>query len=166
VSGSLGDAALAVAHGKGRVELAARELKRCMRRLERPSPRIALGIALRGIAHAAIDVSDGLSADLGHICERSRLGANVYIAQVPCSPLLARLADRAVAHEALLAGGDDYELCFTAPVQRRGRVQALSRRLGLPLTRIGTMRRGRGVRLLRPDGSAVRIGKRGFDHFG
>ncbi|MPZ43749.1 MAG: thiamine-phosphate kinase [Betaproteobacteria bacterium] len=166
VSGSLGEAALGVAHGKGRVTLAANELARCMCRLERPTPRIALGIALRGIAHAAIDISDGLAADLGHICVRSKLGADVHVAQVPRSPLLARLGDRAAAHEALLAGGDDYELCFTAPVRRRGHVQALSTQLGLPLTRIGTMRRGRGVRLLRADGAVARIGKRGFDHFG
>jgi len=166
VSGSLGEAALGVAHGKGRVTLSPDALVRCMRRLERPNPRIALGIALRGIAHAAIDVSDGLSADLGHICERSRLGADVHVAQLPRSPLLARLADSALMYEALLAGGDDYELCFTAPVPRRARVETLSKRLGLPLTRIGSMRRGRGVRLLRADGAVVRIGKRGFDHFG
>lgn len=166
VSGMLGDAALGVAHGKGRVTLAEGEWVRCMRRLERPNPRIELGIALRGVAHAAIDISDGLAADLGHICERSRLGADVYVAQVPRSPLVARLADRRLAHEVLLAGGDDYELCFTAPVRGRGRVQALGKRLGLPLTRIGTMRRGRGVRLLNADGDAVRIGRHGFDHFG
>jgi thiamine-monophosphate kinase len=166
VSGALGDAAIAVAHCKGRVQLAARELARCMRRLERPTPRIALGIALRGIARAAIDISDGLAADLGHICERSKLGADVYLAQVPRSPPLARLGDRAAAHAALLAGGDDYELCFTAPARRRNQVEGLSKRLGLALTRIGAMRRGRGVRALRADGSAVRIGKRGFDHFG
>jgi thiamine-monophosphate kinase len=166
VSGSLGEAALGVAHGKGRVRLSAGELARCMRRLERPTPRIALGIALRGVAHAAIDISDGLAADLGHICERSKLGADVHVAQVPRSPLLARLADRAAAHEALLAGGDDYELCFTAPVRRRRHIHALGERLGLPLTRIGAMRRGRGVRLLCADGAVARIGQRGFDHFG
>jgi thiamine-monophosphate kinase len=166
VSGSLGEAALGVAHGKGRVRLSSAAAARCRRRLDRPAPRVALGIALRGIAHAAIDVSDGLCADLGHICERSRLGADVYVAQVPRSRLLERLADRALVHQALLAGGDDYELCFTAPVRRRATVQALGERLGLPLTRIGAMRRGRGVRLLDADGAAVRIGIRGFDHFG
>jgi thiamine-monophosphate kinase len=166
VSGSLGDAALAVAHRKRRVQLSAAELARCKRRLERPDPRVALGMALRGIAHAAIDISDGLCADLGHICERSKLGADVHVERVPHSSLLARLADRALLHEALLAGGDDYELCFTAPVRARRRVQALSRRLDLPLTRIGAMRRGRGVRLLNETGRALRIGTRGFDHFG
>ena len=166
VSGALGEAALGIAHGKGRVQLAAAELARCMRRLERPTPRIALGIALRGIAHAAIDISDGLAADLGHICERSKLGADVRLAQLPRSPLLARLADHRLMHEALLSGGDDYELCFTAPARRRSDVQVLSKRLGLALTRIGAMRRGRGVRLLRADGSLARIGQRGFDHFG
>src|SRR5690606_18990594 len=108
----LGDAALGIAHRKGRIALSPGALARCMRRLERPDPRVALGIALRAIAHAAIDVSDGLAADLGHICERSRLGADLHLEQMPRSALLARLADRALVHEALLAGGDDYELCF------------------------------------------------------
>ena len=137
-----------------------------MRRLDRPDPRVALGIALRGIARAAIDVSDGLTADLGHICERSRLGADVYVERVPRSPLLARLADRALALRAVLAGGDDYELCFTAPVRARPAIEALGKRLGVPLTRIGAMRRGRGIRLLQADGSRLRIGSGGFDHFG
>ncbi len=166
VSGPLGEAALAVAQRKGRVELSPAELARCMRRLERPNPRVALGIALRGIAHAAIDLSDGLVADLGHICERSRLGADLHLAQVPRSPLIARLADRALVREALLAGGDDYELCFTAPVRRRSAIEALGARLGLAVARVGTMRRGRAVRVLDADGRRVTLGRRGFDHFG
>lgn len=166
VSGALGDAALAVAHRKGRVELGARELARCMRRLQRPQPRIGLGLALRGIAHAAIDVSDGLLADLGHICERSGLAADVDVDRVPRSPILTRMRDRKLLQQVLLAGGDDYELCFTAPVRRRLRLEAMRRRIGLPLTRIGTMRAGRGVRLFAADGAELRIGKRGFDHFG
>jgi thiamine-monophosphate kinase len=166
VSGTLGDAALAVAHRKGRVKLPARELARCVRRLDRPQPRIALGLALAGVARAAIDISDGLAADLGHICERSRLGADIHVDRIPRSSALVRLADPAVAQKALLAGGDDYELCFTAPASRRARIAALGKRSGLPVTRIGAMRPGRGVRLLRADGSLLRMGARGFDHFG
>jgi thiamine-monophosphate kinase len=166
VSGMLGDAALGVAHRRGRVRLSAAAAARCMRRLDRPDPRVALGIALRGIARAAIDVSDGLTADLGHVCERSRLGADVYVERVPRSPLLARLADRALALRAVLAGGDDYELCFTAPVRARSAIEALGKRLGVPVTRVGAMRRGRGIRLLQADGSRLRIGSGGFDHFG
>lgn len=166
VSGTLGDAALAVAHRKGRVRLSARALAHCRRRLERPSPRIALGIALRGIARAAIDVSDGLAADLGHICSRSGLGAEVRIEQLPRSPVVARCADSAIGREVLVAGGDDYELCFTAPPGRRKRIEALAVRLRLPLTRVGTMRLGRGVRLLDGDGETLAIARRGFEHFG
>jgi thiamine-monophosphate kinase len=166
VSGFLGEAALAVAHQKGRIELGARDLARCMRRLQRPQPRIGLGLALRGIAHAAIDISDGLLADLGHICERSGLAADLDLDRIPRSLSVTRVRDRRLLQEVLLAGGDDYELCFTAPVRRRAQMESLRRRIGVPLTRIGTMRRGRGVRLLGADGVPLRIGKRGFDHFG
>lgn len=166
VSGVLGEAALGVAHRRGRVRLTAAEARRCMRRLDQPQPRVALGIALRGVARAAIDVSDGLAADLGHICERSQLGADVHVERVPRSPLLDRLADRTLALEALLAGGDDYELCFTAPARSRPAIEAIGQRLGVTLTRIGVMRRGRGVRVLGSGGARLRLGSRGFDHFG
>lgn len=168
VSGHLGDAALAVASQRGQIELTGSDRSRCVRALERPTPRVALGIALRGIAHAAIDISDGLLADLGHICERSRLGADVWIDAVPRSRVLARLAGTGTGtgEQALLAGGDDYELCFTAPARARKRIVALGVRLAQPLTRVGSMRRGRGVRVLRADGHVVRPGKAGFDHFG
>jgi thiamine-monophosphate kinase len=166
VSGALGDAAFAVAHRKRRVRLSARELARCRRRLEWPAPRIALGIALRGIAHAAIDISDGLAADLGHICSRSGLGAELWLERVPRSRVVARRGGSLLAEEALIAGGDDYELCFTAPPARRKRVEALATRLALPLTHVGTMRSGRGVRLLDAGGEPLAIARRGFEHFG
>ena len=137
-----------------------------MRRLQRPQPRIALGLALRGIARAAIDISDGLLADLGHICERSGLAADIEIDRIPCAPFVKHLGNRRLIRDALLAGGDDYELCFTAPLRRRGHVESLPGRIGVPLTRIGTMRRGRGVRLFGSDGAELRVGQRGFDHFG
>jgi thiamine-monophosphate kinase len=165
VSGVLGDAALAVAHRKRRVLLTARELAHCRRRLERPAPRIALGIALRGIARAAIDVSDGLAADLGHICSRSRLAAELRIDALPRSAVVARRAGGALGREVLTAGGDDYELCFTAPRARRKRIEALAARLGLPLTRVGTMRPGHGVRLYDAGGEPLTISRRGFEHF-
>jgi thiamine-monophosphate kinase len=166
VSGRLGDAALAVAHRKRRLRLTRTELARCQRALELPQPRIALGIALRGIAHSALDISDGLLADLGHICERSGLGAAVRIEAIPRSPLVQRMLASSAGGEALLAGGDDYELCFTAAPAARARIDALGARLGLLLTRIGTMQRGRRVRLIDPDGREIDAGKRGFDHFG
>jgi len=166
VSGNLGDAALAVAERKKRVRLASAASARCRRALELPQPRLALGTALRGLAHAAIDISDGVVADLGHICERSGLGADIEIDCVPRSAVLGRLTDQRLARQALLAGGDDYELCFTAPARHRTRIAALSARLHLQLTRIGRMRRGRGVRVIGMDGKRVSLDNHGYDHFG
>jgi thiamine-monophosphate kinase len=166
VSGRFGDAALAVAHRARRVRLAPAELARCARALDRPQPRLALGVALRDVARAAIDVSDGLSADLGHICERSGLGAQVWIDRVPRSRVVDRFLATALGREVLLAGGDDYELCFTAPVGARDRIVSIGKRLRLPLTRIGSMRRGRGVRVLDASARLIRARRRGFDHFG
>jgi thiamine-monophosphate kinase len=142
VSGTLGDAALAVAALTGRTTLAAQVLAAARTRLECPMPRIALGEALRGVATAAIDVSDGLVGDLGHVLERSRVGATVDLAALPRSAALARMLagnERALALECVLAGGDDYELCFTAPPDAAARVAAIAARIALPLTRIGAI---------------------------
>jgi thiamine-monophosphate kinase len=166
VSGHLGDAALAVAHRKHRLRMNEAELARCTRALESPQPRVALGSALAGIAHSAIDISDGLLADLGHICECSQLGAEVHVHAIPRSTTLDRLAGTRAGREALLSGGDDYELCFTAAPGDRARVLAIGRRVGLAVTCIGSMRRGRGVSVLAADGRRIRFGKPGFDHFG
>jgi len=165
VSGALGDAALAVAHRNRRLRLSARELARCSRALDLPQPRVALGQALAGIAHSAIDVSDGLLADLGHICERSRLGAEVQLDAIPRSRIVDRFATAPAGRQALLAGGDDYELCFTAAPQARAKLANISRRIRLPLARIGVMRSGRGVRVLARDGRRIACATRGFDHF-
>lgn len=166
VSGDLGSAAIGLAHLQGRVRLPARAAASCVRALEMPQPRVALGRGLRGVASAALDVSDGLLGDLGHICERSSLGADIELDRVPRSADLARIPDPEFVHAAVLSGGDDYELCFTAPPRSRGRIEALGNRLGLRVTRIGRMRTGSGVRVLRADGSPYRPRNRGFDHFG
>jgi len=166
VSGELGTAALGLAHQQGRIALPPAAVVRCLKALDMPQPRIALGLALRGMANAAIDVSDGLAADLGHICERSNLGADIFIDRLPRSSQLARCPDRRLAERAMIAGGDDYELCFTAATKRRADIERLSARLRLRLTRIGSMRKGTGVRVLREDGSVYRDARRGFDHFG
>ena len=123
----------------------------------------------RGVAHSAIDISDGLLADLGHICERSDVAAVIEMERIPCSTTMRRHLARPAARTALLAGGDDYELCFTAPRRRRERIAQLARRLRLALTRIGRVvpmrRRGAHVTVLDRDGRALIQGKRGFDHF-
>jgi len=169
VSGTIGDAALALAAMRRRLPLTRRERARLEEKLHAPVPRVALGEALRGLSRCAIDVSDGLVADLGHICERSRLAAVVEFERIPVSKVLARHLDRPVAHAAVLAGGDDYELLFTAGRSRREAIARLSRRLRLPLTRIGAIgpRRGRGalVTVLDADGRPVPVGKTGYKHF-
>ena len=165
VSGHLGDAALALAHLQRRIELTPHDAASCLAALHSPVPRVALGEALVGLAHSMIDVSDGLLADLAHILEASRAAADVDFAALPVSSALRAHLHGEVARSCLLAGGDDYELCFTAPPSRHEAVMALSRLLDLPLTPIGTIREGEGVRLLDAQGKEMPIGARGFDHF-
>ena len=168
VSGTLGDAALALAAMNGRTALTRRERNKLEDRLHAPVPRVALGERLRGIARSAIDVSDGLVADLGHVCERSKVSAVVEFARLPASAIVARHLDRPAARAALLAGGDDYELVFTAGRARRDAVARLARRLRLKLTRIGRiirLQRGARVTVLGDDGRPMRLSSPGYDHF-
>ncbi|MCC8393968.1 thiamine-phosphate kinase [Paraburkholderia sp. MMS20-SJTR3] len=138
ISGTLGDAraGLGVRRGEWHAEPADAALFQTA--LERPQPRIALGLALRGVAHAALDLSDGLAGDLMHILERSALRASVDIDAVPRSAALRRLAPE-VQRRCTLAGGDDYELCFTAPAAARAAVEAAGHEASVPVTRIGTI---------------------------
>ncbi len=168
VSGEIGAAALAVAALGGRISLAPAEFDACRDRLDTPTPRVALGKALRGIAAAAIDLSDGLTGDLGHIGERSGCGARIDLARLPAAaPVAARLRgpDRDLALACLLAGGDDYELCFTAPPAARPRLAALAQELGLPLTRIGSITADPGLRIRDEAGAFLPDLPRAFDHF-
>ena len=170
VSGTLGSAALALAAARGRVRLPSGERRQVEGRLHEPTPRVALGTALRGLARSAIDVSDGFVADLGHICERSRVAAAVEFARLPAAPALQHRLDRPAARAALLAGGDDYELCFTAAHSRRDAIARVARRLRIRLTRVGTIvsRRGRNpaVSVIDAAGRPIRAERGGFDHFG
>jgi thiamine-monophosphate kinase len=177
VSGTLGDAAagLACLASRAAADAAGRSLRaqlgeaafdRCRERLEAPQPRVALGLALRGIAHSAIDVSDGFAADLGHVLDRSGVGARVEVARLPVSPALAGHIDHPVVRDAIVAGGDDYELCFTAPESFRARVEAAGQASGVPVTRVGTVVGGRGLSLVDAGGRAVVPARAGFDHFG
>jgi thiamine-monophosphate kinase len=171
VSGKLGDAALALAALKRRLALKPADLKTCAARLHRPQPRVMLGSALRGIAHSAIDISDGLLADLGHILERSKVAAEIELDMLPKSAVMVRHLHRVAACRALLAGGDDYELCFTAPRSMRARILRIGHGIRTELTRIGriaTRVRGRPALIVRlADGSALRpTGGGGYDHFG
>lgn len=169
VSGTLGDAALALAVEAGRVRVDARDRASLARRLDCPEPRVALGVALRGIASAALDVSDGLTGDLGHILEASKVGATIDLAAVPCSDVMRSLLAteaRAIAVEALLAGGDDYELCFTARPAMRERITTLASMRALPLTPIGVVTAEPGLVVRDEGGEALSPLPRAFDHFG
>lgn len=165
VSGTLGDAALGLAILQGRVGATDRSREVATARLERPTPRIELGLELRGIASAAIDISDGLIADLGHICERSGLGANIRCVDVPLSKALREIEDAGFRQSLALAGGDDYELCFCAPPVAQANIRELAERLDLPLTCVGEMRAGTGVVVLDAAGRMISMPAAGFDHF-
>lgn len=165
ISGHLGDAAAAVAHRKGELLLREPMLAHCLARLDRPTPRVELGGRLLGLAHSAIDISDGLIGDLGHVCERSRVGARVDFMAIPCSAELMPLRHHAPVTRAILAGGDDYELCFTAAPGRRTEIDSLAGSLRLALTRIGEIVEGGGVTVRDEKGQSMMLQEKGFDHF-
>ncbi len=165
VSGTLGTAALALAFRQGRVELEQLEAAACLPALYVPQPRVALGLALRGIASAAIDISDGLLADLGHILEQSGVGAEIHFEALPLHEVVRRKIDLDVAKNCVLAGGDDYELCFTAPAARHAGLLALAQQLALPLTCIGRITGAAGLAVLDGKGQPMPVAARGFDHF-
>ena len=188
VSGKLGDAALALAHLQGKIQLSEQDFSKCAPALHQPTPRIELGLALRGIAHSAIDISDGLLADLGHILECSKVGAEILFDALPISDVMRSLpknlkpkgvlpyaptgaeivgayGNTPLALRCALAGGDDYELCFTAPVAHRSAVAELPHRMNLPLTRIGAIVAGSGCTVRAADGSIMNIEESGYDHF-
>lgn len=174
VSGRPGLAALGLAQLQGRVSLPEPWPRLCIAALEKPRPRLALGQSLVGLASAAIDVSDGLLADLGHIAERSGCAAAVRLVQLPQLRDLVGSGERydadlrRLALDCQLAGGDDYELCFTVPAARSPEVAALAAALELPLWPIGEIVAGTPgtVEVFDPDGQPVDIAHRGYDHFG
>jgi thiamine-monophosphate kinase len=167
VSGTIGDAFLGLKVLRGGYEELAPEHRAALAaRFQLPDPRIELGPRLAGIAHAMIDVSDGLVADLGHICETSGVAAIVELNRLPLSPATraAVEADPAL-HPLLATGGDDYELLFAAPPEASDEIAALSRSLALPITEIGVIEAGDGVRLLDADGAPIPIDSAGWRHF-
>ena len=163
VSGQLGSAALGLAHLQGKIILK-NELAICLKALNTPTPQASLGLALRGIATSCIDVSDGLLADLGHILKASNCGAKIDLEKIPCIKLLKNNLDKPQFQEFLLAGGDDYELCFTAPKNKHEDINALSKQLNLPISCIGSTRIDIGLQADYKN-NQIKLLKQGFDHF-
>ena len=159
VTGTLGDAAGGLAHLDRRSSPILRE------RLDRPTPRVDAGRALAGIATACVDVSDGLLADLGHVCARSDVAACIDVDTLPASAALREAFGEADRIALQAGGGDDYELCFTAPAHAGAGIDAVSAQLGLQITRIGRIVTGKGVQTIGTDGRPWSPPRRGYDHF-
>lgn len=164
VSGNLGDARLALAGRNAEMVLDTATVEAAAVRMDQPTPRLALGKKLRGLAHAALDVSDGLAGDLNHILKASGVGATLEVDALPFGPTLIALPLDIKRHFAL-AGGDDYELCFTAPASGREQVLAAAQAAGTAVTRIGRIEAEPGLRLLDKQGKPVKINLQSFDHF-
>ena len=172
VSGTLGDARLALEALLGHLTLPAEVLARTRQRLERPTPRVALGQALRGIASSAMDLSDGLLGDLSHILKASGVGACIdtsitskLIAESACQSSAGGQLDLEITQRCTLSGGDDYELAFTAPPAQRGAVAVAADASRTPVTRIGTVQAEPGLRLVDGAGQPVTHSYASFDHF-
>ncbi|WP_050465928.1 thiamine-phosphate kinase [Herbaspirillum autotrophicum] len=164
VSGTLGDARLALAAYRQELVLDAEAHQKAALRMHQPYPRLALGMALRGIAHAAIDISDGLAGDLGHILHRSGVGGQLDVDALPAGAVLQQQAPD-LRRRFALSGGDDYELCFTAPAARRKQVQAAADHAATAVTRIGQIEAHSGLRLVTGDGQPLALTPTSFDHF-
>jgi len=165
VSGTLGNAALVLAHLKGNIVLSNEEFAACTPALHQPQPRVELGLALRGIANSAIDISDGLLADLGHILEASQVAAEIDFSLLPSSSVMRTYVQHPLGKQSILSGGDDYELCFTAPVLRHADIMSISTRLELPLACIGKIVAGSGCIVHDASGNQIDVEACGYDHF-
>ncbi len=167
VSGHVGDARIALEVFRGTMQLSPEAFEAARRRMEQPEPRIALGLALRGIASAAIDISDGLVGDLSHLLRRSHAGARIDAAAAQSLLLLGRehIAQAEARLDFVLSGGDDYELAFTSPATARNDVEAAGRAAGTRVTRIGTVESEPGLRVIDDAGKVMLRRFASFDHF-
>lgn len=162
VSGTLGDSALGLAVLQGHLSPPMSASDFLIERYRLPKPRVGLGEALRGIAHAAIDISDGLVADLGHVLSASKLGAEIGTHRLPVSKAAA---DQRGALEAALSGGDDYELLFTAHPEQGPAIQAISEQQGLPITPIGRINETGCLKIVDQNGHPITVERDGWQHF-
>ena len=165
VSGNLGDAALALARMQENATLNDAQFSACSAALHQPQPRVELGLALRGIAKSAIDISDGLLADLRHILDASNVGAQLNYSALPTSDVLRELLPEPLGKQCVLSGGDGYELCFTADAESHEKISAVGVQLDLKLTCIGEIIEGQDCVV--QDGAGINIDVKGagYDHF-
>ncbi len=165
VSGQLGDAAVGLMICQQALKVNEQAVPIFMDRLNRPQPRVELGMALRQLANACIDISDGLAADLGHILEASGVGAEIYPDRIPVSAEFAKLElDAQKKQDCMLYGGDDYELCFTAAPDKRDTILDLAARVGINVTRIGQIINEDGLFAVEKDQRGM-LPEKGYDHF-
>lgn len=165
VSGPLGKAAIALQHLLGKYTIATEDLNEHLQALHMPQPRIALGLALRNIASSCLDISDGLLSDLQHILTASQVGAEIHMNTIPTSKLIAQHLNDITFQRYVLAGGDDYELCFTAPENKAPQILALNRQLNLPLTKIGKITHEKALVVLNALQQTITLDTLGYNHF-
>ena len=164
VTGLLGEAALGLRVAQGQLKLPDEYLASVLTRLNRPTPRLRAGLQLRGLASACIDISDGLAADLGHILSTSKVGARIHLKRLPLSPA-SDAAFEQVGWRAALAGGDDYELCFTIPPAQDKAFRLASAQFGVACSYIGDIEAEAGLRIVDEQGGLFHLDQTGFDHF-
>ena len=173
VSGTVGDARLTLAALRHEINLPENDLKQIEHRMHNPTPRVDLGMKVRNIASAALDISDGLLGDLQHILKQSEVSAEIFLDRLPKSETLQKQSED-IQNQFAASGGDDYEICFTAPIEKRGAIDEISKALNLPLTRIGSITEKVAVtprlRLFNKDGDLLDQTKsaallKSFDHF-
>jgi thiamine-monophosphate kinase len=173
VSGTVGDARLTLAALRHEINLSDGELKQIERRMHNPTPRVDLGIKLRDVASSALDVSDGLVGDLNHILNQSQVGAEIFLDSLPKSALMKKQSE-VIQNQFAACGGDDYEICFTAPIGKREAIAEISKALDVPITRIGSItakeKINQNMRLLNQNGDLLNDAQtvdllNSFDHF-
>lgn len=173
ISGAVGDARLTLAALRHEINLPENDLKQIEHRMHNPTPRVDLGIKVRDIASAALDISDGLLGDLQHILKQSQVSAEVLLERLPKSRILQKQSEE-IQNQFAASGGDDYEICFTAPIEHRNTIDEISKELNLPLTRIGSITEKvtaiEKLSLLNKNGDLLDDAKTGvllksFDHF-
>ncbi|MFC1665717.1 thiamine-phosphate kinase [Pseudomonadota bacterium] len=165
VTGYLGDAAMGLMLAQGEIDLSGKSAEVMLRKFNRPEPRVKCGMMLRAIATSAIDVSDGLAADLGHILEESEVGAEVYLEDLPLSPHYKNKYMDRQDWDKVVSGGDDYELCFTVSLENASDLKKQLASLNLNCTRIGRIRKQTELQLIDGQGNDYRVNAVGYNHF-